>query len=74
MSGTIDVVEELRIWSLNVTDKAVSDVLCRAADTVEKERAQRAIANSSWHRAGKEALAGDTHALQCWVDAAEGKI
>ncbi len=71
----IDLVEELRIWAVNTSDKAAGEVFSRAADTVEHERAQRAIANMSWYEAAKAAIeTGDTHALQCWCDAADGKL
>ena len=71
----LDLVEELRIWSVNTSDKKASEVFSRAADAVERERAQRTIANDSWYKAAKTAIeTGDTHALQCWCDASDGKL
>lgn len=40
----------------------------------ESQQAMKAQANENWLRAAKQALAGDTHQLQCWIDAAEGRI
>jgi hypothetical protein len=54
---------------------AVLDDFDAVSGELERERAQRAIANSSWYKAARAAIeTGDTHALQCWCDAADGKL
>lgn len=51
---------------------ATIDAVALAMD--HRSEMKVADTNRSWLSAAKDALHGDTHALQCWIDAAEGKV